>query len=49
MEFIIGGYLNKPKVTIHRAIDYFENRFSLTFDSKGILEGNYLMGIFKDF
>ena len=48
MEYIIGGCSKNPDLIIENAINYFENRFSKSFEFDGLEEQNYFMGIIKD-
>ena len=48
MEHIIGGWTENPNQMIKEALDFFERRFSRSFEFEGISEHNYLMGIIKE-
>jgi len=48
MEYIIGGNSHTPELYVEKAIKYFEQRYSKTFDFEGIIEQGYFLGIVKD-
>ena len=48
MEFIIGGCFKNPDLIIDDAIEYFERRFSQSFDFHGMKNQEYFMGIVRN-
>ncbi len=48
MEYIIGGYVDKPQIVIDKAINYFTKRFSRSFKFDGLINNHYFFGNIKE-
>ncbi|MFX0186769.1 MAG: asparagine synthase-related protein [Candidatus Hodarchaeota archaeon] len=48
MEYIFGGYSEKPNQMIEKSLYFFEKRFSESFEFEGLIKNNYFMGIIKE-
>lgn len=48
MEFIIGGFINNPKSIIEKAINFFEEKYSIACEFEGVFKQNYFFGFIKE-